>query len=319
MRAKTNTALMLQVSCFQRLRMTRIAAVLLLLVLPALVRADAPQSAAHDKAFWRAVAANGYAVPPGQSVPALVQELSGYLGSPDPEMRDDIAYSTLAAWIYRQKIVPVDGRRSLLATWTANLQRNVGERGTDTVFLRSFSALSLGLLAILDNEAPYLEKSEFDALLNAALRYLEAERDTRGFEPSHGWMHSVAHTADLLKFLSRSRHLQPAQQALVLKAITTKLGAIDGVLTHGEDERLARAVLSIAARPDFDEAGFRSWAASLAPPKPAAEPTPASLAANQNRKNLTVSLFAVLSTDTRTLPTLQSARTIVLAALKTMM
>ena len=52
---------------------------------------------AHDKTFWRGIAAQKFAMPAGESVSALVRELSGYLGSPDPELRDDISYTTLAA------------------------------------------------------------------------------------------------------------------------------------------------------------------------------------------------------------------------------
>jgi hypothetical protein len=278
-------------------------------------RAAAP----HDKAFWTAIASNKFAVPAGSDVPALVRELSAQLGSTDPEWRDDIAYSTLASWIYRQRVVSVDLRQELMASWRGNLTRGVGESGTDAVFLRSFSALSLGILAILDNEAAYLDRAEFDALVDSALAYLRAERDVRGFDAAKGWIHSVAHTADLIKFLARSRHLRPEQQGRMLSAITDKLGQVETPLTHGEDERLARAVLSIAARPDFDEAGFKAWAPSMAPVRPAAAPTPAQLAANQNRRSFAIALFAVLSTDARDLATVASARAIVLATLKTFM
>ena len=258
-------------------------------------------------------------MPAGASLPALVAELDGYLGAPDPELRDDIGYSTLAAWIYRQKVVPVELRRSLLTTWSVNLTRGIGERGTDSVLRRSFSALALGIIAITDNEAPFLEKAEFDRLLAAGMAYLGDERDIRGFDPAKGWIHTVAHTADLLKFLGRSRHLQPAQQGLILRAIADKVGAVDEVFTHGEDERLARAVLSIAARPDFDEAAFRTWLSSLAPQRSAGPPTVGALTTAQNRKNLVVALYTVLSTDARDLPTLRAAKDITLATMKRMM
>ncbi len=298
--------------------MNHLATVLLLGAAAHLPR-SAPSQSPHDKAFWRAIAQSAYAVPAGESLPGLVAELSEYLASPDPELRDDIAYSTLTAWIYRQRIVPVELRRTLLAEWTANLTKDIGERDTDGVFRRSFSALSLGLLAIADNERPFLEQAEFDRLLTAALTYLEAERDVRGFDPTKGWMHSVAHTADLLKFLARSRYLQPAQQAAILAAISQKVAAVDGVLTHGEDERLARAVVAIIGREDFDEAAFRAWSPTLVPPRPTGPPTAVSLAASQNRKNLAVALYAVLSTDTRDLPSIQDARTIVLETLETLL
>jgi hypothetical protein len=237
----------------------------------------------HDKAFWKQIAGNKFAVPAGESITVLTRELSDLLGSPDPELRDDIAYSTLANWIYRQRIVSLEDRRALMTTWLANLKTGIGERGTDGIFRRSFSALALGVLAILDNEASYLTQTEFDRLLTAAIEYLRDERDTRGFDPAKGWMHSVAHTGDLLKFLGRNRQLRPAQQAAILAALTQKLGSVGEVLTHGEDERLARAALSIVARPDFDETGFRTWMATLAPARSTDPPTPASLAAAQNR------------------------------------
>ena len=133
------------------------------LALSAPVWAQTPAAPKHDKAFWRAIAASKFAVPAGESVPALTAELSGYLGSPDSEWRDDVAYSTLASWIYRQRIIPVELRRTLLAEWTGHLTSGIGERGTDAVFKRSFSALALGILAILYNEAPFLGEVELIA------------------------------------------------------------------------------------------------------------------------------------------------------------
>jgi hypothetical protein len=141
----------------------------------------------------------------------------------------------------------------------------------------------------------------------------------RGFDERLGWLHSVAHTADLLKFLARNPHLQVPEQALVLKAIADKLAMVETPLVHGEDERLARAVLSIAARSDFDEAGFTAWLTTMAPVRRTTAPTPATLAVDQNRRDLLVSLFTVLSTDRRDLAGITRARALVLETLKKFM
>jgi len=270
---------------------------------------------AQPPAFWRDLAANRFAVPEGQPVDALARAASSLLASPDPELRDEIGYSALATWIYRDGRVSEATVRALMADWIRNLSVGVGEAGTDTVFRRSFSALALALIVARDNQSPWLERAEVARLVEAALAYLAAERDVRGFEAQKGWMHSVAHTADLLKFLARSRHLEVADQQRILTAIAAKLDAVDAPLTHGEDERLARVPVSIAARDDFDQAAFGSWLKAVATPRTVNPPTPASIAAGENRKHVIVSLHALLTTDPRDTPGLAAARDLVRAVL----
>ena len=275
-----------------------------------------PAQTARGKEFWRALAARKFEVPPGESAAGLARELSALLGSPDPELRDDIAYTGLVALVYRQRAVPADVSRELAAQWMRNLSTGIPGPNTDAALGRSFSALSLGIVAALDNEAPFLSQDEFDRLLSAALAYLETETDTRGYDPVKGWVHAAAHTADLLKFLGRSRHLRPAQQAAVLTGISARMTRLEAVFTHGEEERFARAVLSVAARPDLDGTMFEDWLTALLPVRPRGAPSAAQLAADQNRKNLVVSLHAVLSTDARSTPALQRVRASVLGVLR---
>lgn len=301
-----------------RQRTTRVCLWLSLLFVSAPL-ASAQTAAVTDPAFWRAVAANEFKVPAGQPMPAMLDALTGLLGSPDPVLRDDVAYSTLVNWIYRQRVVSVEDRRRLLDVWQANLRVGIGETGTPSVLRRSFSALALGTLVILDNEAPYLERAQFAGVLQAAVTYLRDEKDVRGFDPTLGWMHAVAHSADVLKFLARSRHLTVAEQGVVLQAIADVAVRLETPLINGEDERLARAVLSIAGRPDMDEAAMAAFLKRVAPERRPGAPTVATLANDGNRRHLLVALFTVLSTDRRELPTIVRTRALVLETLRTMM
>ncbi len=267
------------------------------------------QAPSHDKAWWHAIAKSGYTVP-DVPLPALLDELTVMLGHRDPELRDDIAYTTLAQWIYVKRAVPEAERLRLMRAWMQGLKAGIGETGTETVLRRSFSALALAILPGLDNEAPYLDRAAFAELLWATLSYLRDERDVRGFSNDVGWMHSVAHTADVLRFLGRSRHLTVPEQAQILNGIRDKLAAVQTPLVNGEDERLARAVLSLVARADFDEAAFGAFLKALDVPFDGT-PTTQSLAVGQNRRHLLVSLLAVLTLDTRDLPGLARARAMV--------
>jgi hypothetical protein len=273
----------------------------------------------HDKEYWREVVANDFAAPENVPLAVLLEELSTNLSSTDPELRDDISYGILTQWLYVKKIVPPELRRDLTSEWIGNLQRSIGERNTDSVILRSFSALMLSVIAASDDETPYLDRDEFKALLDAAVGYMHDEQDTRGFDADTGWLHSVAHTADFMKFLARSRHLEVSEQSIILSSINDKLDSVSHVLDRGEDERLARAVLSLVARPDFDSSAFETFVRRLQPLSVKGLPTSGQLAVNQNRRNIAVSLYAVLATDRRDLDHRRIVNEMLLGFLDTIM
>ncbi len=256
----------------------------------------APENrAAPTKDFWESIAKNNYSPPAGQSAAELSHSLSAMLGSPDPDLRDEIAYTTLTNWIYEKRLLSPADLRPLITEWLGNLSRDVGSVGSDAVLRRSFSALMLSVVVARDNAAPFLEEKEFRNVLNGAIAYADAEKDLRAYDAEKGWMHSAAHTADLLKFLGRSRYATTADQAAILAAVSRKLHSAGTVFAFGEDERMARAVLSIVARPDFDVAGFRQWLALCKPVAPTtARPQIAELATYQNLKNTLAKLVLIL-------------------------
>ena len=249
-----------------------------------------------DKQQWQAIIKNNYTPLPGRTAAELAPQLSRMLGSPDPELRDETAFDILSTWIYQNRLLTPDDLRPLIAEWEGNLKKDVGSAGTDSVELRSFSALTLSIVAARDNDAPFLTEPEFRALLASALAYAQAERDFRGYDPEKGWLHSTAHTADLLKFLARSRYITPADQAAILAAVAHKLRDSNVVFTFGEDERLARTVLSIINRKDFDQGAFRQWLAGIRPQPPkSARPELSELDAIQNEKNMLAKLEVILA------------------------
>src|SRR5215469_3689198 len=77
----------------------------------------------HGRAFWQAVASNNYDPPAGAQVEALSSELSRLLASPDPQLRDEFAYSILASWIYDKRILSPPKLHALMVEWMRNLER----------------------------------------------------------------------------------------------------------------------------------------------------------------------------------------------------
>lgn len=212
----------------------------------------------HDRTFWQSIAKHNYSVPQGESADALAPELSRLLGSPDPELRDDLAYSILAHWIYRNDL-STGTRASLTDEWTSNLELGLGESGTNSVLKRSFSALCLSEMAKNETRKPFLGGARYHALLAQAISYLQAERDLRGYDEELHWIHATAHTADLLAALADNPQLTKVEAANILQAIGTRLSTASHVYTQGEQDRLAAAVVSVLRRKDFDLSMFEPW------------------------------------------------------------
>jgi hypothetical protein len=302
-----------------RFHQKRSAAALLTLLLCVCPTLSADVGAHHGKEFWKQIAQNDYRVPAGQSAAALIMDLSDNLGSPDPDLRDELAYEISAAWIYRDQRLSASELLPLVRKCESNLGRGLGEQGTDSVLLRSFSALELSVIAALNLKKPVLSDDDFQQLLTAALNYMNAERDLRGYDPQKGWMHATAHTADLLKFLGRDARLKLADQARILDAIAGKLRQRH-VFVFGENERMAAAVFSLIQRNDFDRSAFSDWLAQFTQQDASLQANPhldtTQYEAVQNAKDLLRSLFVQLNLLEQREANVESAKSLVLGCLK---
>ena len=208
---------------------------------------------------WVALAKSGFSLPEGAKAIDLLVEMNALLASPDPVLRDDVAFSAAERWIVRDGRVAPDEMRRLLQLWTANLQDGLDAPGDDRIFKRSFSALSLSLIAARDLTAPFLEAREVATFFDRTLDYFNRERDLRGFDPARGWMHSPAHTSDALKFLARNPKLPAGSDARLLEAVERKIEAADTVFTWGENDRMALALQSMVRRADAVPATLDAW------------------------------------------------------------
>ena len=196
--------------------------------------------------YWKSVLQTGLDVPTDRSLGDLTTELTRMLGDPDPELRDGTAYPVLTTWIERG--VYDDLLAGLGDGMAAGLTVGLGEQGTDSVLRRSFSVLLLGECIDRDNHALLLPGDKIldwgDRLATWYLR----ERDLRGFVPGKGWAHAVAHGADALGALARSRHLRSTELTVLLDVIGDRILDNDVVYTAGEPDRMALAVMAILRR-----------------------------------------------------------------------
>ena len=169
---------------------------------------------------------------------------------------------TLATWVGRG--VYDDLLSGLGDGMAAGLGVGLGEKDTDSVFRRSFSALILGECIARDNKRPLVPGSKVLEWGDRVATWLLRERDLRGFVPGKGWAHAVAHGADALGTLAQSPHVAANELTVILDVIADRvLLPVDRLFTNGEPDRLAAATMEVLRRNIVSLRVIEPWIARL--------------------------------------------------------
>lgn len=220
---------------------------------------------------------------------ALAIGLLDCLASPDPFLRDEVAFEALSAWLR--------GNQLSTATQQELFERLLPQIASDIPdkegFRRPFAALVLAELARADRKQEFLSDMQSAQLVEAASAYLESVRDYRGFDERNGWRHGIAHGSDLLMQLSLNPRLAKADLERILRALSSQIAPENGhFYTYGEPERLARPLMFAASRGVKTAEEWRTWFSAIA-----AIPSKGSLFASESglsRRHNLQSLLLVL-------------------------
>lgn len=197
---------------------------------------------------------------------ALAVALLGCTGDPDPIIRDATVYEGLASWLRGQQLWPatVNSLRSGLL-----LQLKAADDSDG--FRKPFAALVLSEVARSDRIEPIFTTGQREQLVQAAADYLEGVRDYRGFSPTQGWRHGVAHGSDLVLQLVLNPNISADQVQRLLAAIASQVAPPgEHFYIYGEPERLARAVFYAHRRGDSNASQWSAWLQGVADPGPLA-------------------------------------------------
>ena len=207
---------------------------------------------------WKAVLDDDFRVPANPPLADLTEELTQMLGATDPQVRDGLAYPTLATWVGRG--VYDDLLPGLGDGMVAGLKVGIGEPEGDHVFRRCFSVLILAECIRRDNGRPLVLGGKVLQWGDAIATWLLRERDTRGYVPGKGWAHAIAHGADGLEALAGSPHLSTAELTVILDVVADRLLTRgDRVYTNGEQDHLALTTMSVLRRNSVPITVIEPW------------------------------------------------------------
>ncbi len=253
-----------------------------------------------DKQFLRAIVKNGYELPIGIEAYDFAQALLRNFVSPDGELRDELSYMILANGVIDKQVLSLDELSALLTLCmdTQHLWYRIGEVNTDTVFMRSFSVLTINTILYADAKNPVLAAPVIHEAKDALLQYARAERDWRGYVPHKGWAHAMAHLADALDECAQNRYMMTEDRRDILEMVRI-LAQLPESLYHEEDVRLATIAYHLIVTKQLDDDTMSVWLTSCQVER---GPDIASWTSATNMKNFLRSLYFLLLWDNMAFP-----------------
>ena len=158
-------------------------------------------------------------------------------------------------------IPPVRARDSPRAPPLHGGSRCFPEVGHPEVQARTFAPLVLNLVLTRSSRAPRLvTEAAAERWYTAYSAWYPAERDTRGWDDQLGWLHAVAHGADVASTFAA---VLPQHRGAVLELCALRITAkdTDYRYAHLEDARLARAVTAVLLTADLTLDQATGWLA----------------------------------------------------------
>ncbi len=239
-----------------------------MLLLAAPVLAGSCPPAGQDRASLESLKAKEFAVDDDAKRQALALALVACLESPDPLLRDGVAFEAYATWLRAKKLDSAT-RAELLKQLLGLLQPDARDRDG---FRQPFAALVLSEVARTDRIEPWMTAAQRSELVDQAAKYLASVKDYRGFDEREGWRHGVAHGSDIVTQLALNSNVGRAEVDRLLQAVAAQITPAGGpAYVDGESERLARAVLVAAQRGLHSAAEWEQWLLSVSKPAPLAD------------------------------------------------
>lgn len=221
--------------------------------------------AGYDRARLEALRAAEFEIADTRERERFARALAACVASPDPFLRDRIAYEGLTRML-RGEQLSVRVRTHLTNDLLARMESDDPQG-----FEQPFAALVLSELVRADRINGYYTDAMYDDIVARSAHYFSSVRDYRGFDETEGWRHGVAHGADLLMQIALDPNFnEPAHMIAIRDAIATQIAPDGHFYIYGEPERMMRPILFLARRNVFTEAEWTAWFAQIAEPAPLA-------------------------------------------------
>ncbi len=183
---------------------------------------------------------NEYNLGNGENINDYVNLMLKYIGDNDPEVRDELIYTTFVNWIEEKGYFTDEELETLLNTILSKdfAFYNIGSEDDYSVLRRSFSILLVNPILCVHLDKEFLDEEMILKTKDCLIKYLNEEKDLRGYDKEKGWLHAIAHVADGIHALINCKVITEDICKDIMGTIENKLLEGREVFNAEEDERL---------------------------------------------------------------------------------
>lgn len=221
----------------------------------------------------------------------LAHKLIENIGDMDSEVRDRLIYVNLAHLFYdghfdKTQLLHFFELLSSEKYLLYDMENNVSH----SELTRSFTILQLVYLIYLHNKDPYLTNKQYMDFYVKFIQYFDSESVLQGYDEQVGWMHTIAHSADLIAQIVKSEEMNKKTLEEILTVIKKKFAISNYCYVSDEDERMVNAIINALDRNILEEDFLQGWVTSFGEiEKPKSYPEAYNF--KSNVKNLLRSLY----------------------------
>lgn len=173
----------------------------------------------------------------------LVTLLLEHIGDTNSHIRDDLVYPNLAHLLYDNHFTESELASYLhLLMGEEYLFFDLDNYIDYSSLIRSFSLLQLVILVGVHNRDNIIASRSIKSLYIRFLEYFQQEKILTGYDENVGFIHTIAHSADLFAQLMKVKSFGETEIKTMMNAITSKLKTHHYQFVHDEEERMVRAI-----------------------------------------------------------------------------
>lgn len=191
------------------------------------------------------------------------------IGHPDAELRDETIYALFGEAFYQNAF----SLEQVTSLYQEVMKRQLlfyhsNQEEMSYELVRSFSSLLLALIVFYDNNDDSIYQGVLDdetrnQIFRDAIKHISQEPNAHGYLKEFGWVHSIAHAAELLlRVVQHSMYPQSLNKDL-LAALTSCFTKQKQLFSDAEEKRIGLVLTSMIKHNKLSLKAFEEWLDAL--------------------------------------------------------